>query len=130
MTKMFHMIPCSTVFISCLFFATHACAEETTPNIASEINGKAHFDTICSHCHNITYDESRIGAPGLKGVLERHDEEWLNHWIKSPESFAKVDGKAKDLISSNKFGLAMPTIPAMQDDQARADIIAYLKTLK
>lgn len=92
--------------------------------------GKGIFKSLCAHCHHITYDESRIGAPGLKGVLERHSESWLNHWIRSPETFAKVDEAAKNLIESNKFGLAMPTLPAMHDDDKRADVIAYLKTLQ
>ena len=99
-------------------------------NAADAANGKELFQTICAHCHLTTYDESRIGAPGLKGVLERHDEDWLSHWIKSPETFAKTDETAKSLIESNKFGLAMPTLPAMQDDAKRADIIEFLKTLK
>lgn len=92
--------------------------------------GKELFQSICAHCHLTTYDDSRIGAPGLQGVLDRHDEAWLNEWIKSPESFAKTNEIASDLISSNKFGLAMPTLPAMQDDAKRADIIEFLKTLQ
>ncbi|MES0372591.1 MAG: hypothetical protein ABUK11_09995, partial [Mariprofundaceae bacterium] len=73
---------------------------------------------------------SRVAAPGLKGVLERHNEKWLNQWLKSPEAFAKVDETAADLITSNKYGLKMPTLPEMQSAQNRADMIAYLKTLK
>jgi cytochrome c2 len=92
--------------------------------------GEKLFKSICAHCHNTTYDESRIGAPGLRGVIDRHDEAWLNQWIKSPETFAKKDVAARDLIDSNRFGLAMPTIPAMQDDANRMAVIEYLKTLK
>jgi len=98
--------------------------------IASAERGKAQFETICAHCHNTTYEESRIGAPGLMGVLERHSEVWLNQWLKSPEDFAQIDVAARDLIDGNTFGLAMPTLPAMQDEKSRLDIIEYLKTLK
>lgn len=94
------------------------------------IRGAKTFDTICAHCHLITYEESRVGAPGLKGVLDRHDEKWLDQWIKSPEAFAKKDETAKALIKSNKYGVKMPTFPEMQDDHDRADVIEYLKTLK
>ena len=71
-----------------------------------------------------------VAAPGLKGVLERYDATWLNQWLKSPEAFAKVDETAADLLGSNKYGLKMPTLPEMQNAQNRADMIAYLKTLK
>ncbi|MDT8375330.1 MAG: c-type cytochrome [Mariprofundaceae bacterium] len=108
-------------------FSLPLTAEEFMPDAAQ--GGKA-FKAICIHCHTITYDESRVGAPGLKGVLERHDEEWLDKWLKSPEAFAKVDEKAATILDTNKYGLKMPTLPEMQDARNRADMIAYLKTLK
>lgn len=93
-------------------------------------HGKEIFDSICVHCHRTDYDASVVGAPGLRGVLERHSAEWINSWISSPEAFAKIDSDAKDLIGSNPYGLKMPTIPEMQVEQNRKDIIEYLKTLK
>jgi len=108
-------------------FSMPLTAEEYTPD---PVRGAKSFQTICAHCHNITYDESRVGAPGLKGVLERHDEKWLHQWLKGPEAFAKVDETAAALIESNKYKIKMPTFPQMQDVKNRADIIAYLKTLK
>ena len=108
-------------------FSLPLAAEEFTPDAAR--GGKV-FKAICAHCHNITYDESRVGAPGLKGVLERHDEAWLDQWLKSPEAFAKVDEAAATLLGSNRYGLKMPTLPEMQDEKKRADMIAYLETLK
>jgi len=108
-------------------FSLPLSAEELTPDAS---RGAKVFQTICAHCHNITYDDSRVGAPGLKGVLERYDAKWLDKWLKSPEGFAKTDETAADLLVSNKYGLKMPTLPEMQDANHRADIIAYLKTLK
>ena len=128
MKGIFQFTAYASVFFSASLICQQALAAEDIKGDAT--SGKATFDTICSHCHETTYEDSRIGAPGLQGVLERHDEAWLNQWIKGPENFAKVDETAKDLIESNKFGLAMPTLPAMMDDQKRADVIEYLKTLK
>ena len=130
MRKLSHIIVCTAVLIPSSLFMQSAVADEAEALVGNAESGKALFDTICAHCHKTTYDESRIGAPGLQGVLERHEVAWLNEWIKSPEAFSKKDEYAKDLISSNQFGLAMPTLPAMQDDQKRADIIEFLKTLK
>jgi cytochrome c2 len=107
-------------------FSLPLAAEEFTPDAAK---GARVFRTICTHCHTVTYDKSRVGAPGLKGVLERHDKTWLDQWLKSPEAFAKVDETAADLLGSNRYGLKMPTLPEMQDGKNRADMIAYLETL-
>ena len=119
----------SILLLSCAFSAP-LMAEEAEGSQPNAVRGAATFEAICAHCHLISYDESRVGAPGLKGVLERHNEKWLHQWLKGPESFAKVDETAKALIGSNKYGMKMPTFPEMQDDQRRADVIAYLKTLK
>ncbi len=135
MNKAMPMMIAATVMFM-LYPSAYAEEENNIENTATEAfvpsaeRGKVFFDKICSHCHNASHETSPVGAPGLKGVLDRHDEAWLNQWIKSPETFAKRDETAKDLIESNKFGLAMPTIPAMQDKHNRADIIAFLKTLK
>ena len=93
-------------------------------------HGKKIFESICIHCHRTDYEASAVGAPGLRDVLERHSAEWINTWISSPEAFAKIDEDAKALIGSNPYGLKMPTIPEMQIEQNRKDIIEYLKTLK
>ena len=136
MNKAFHIVSTMTILLSLFPLVTQSTAEETpdtqavTESKPSASRGKVIFDSLCAHCHNTTYEESRIGAPGLQGVLDRHDENWLNHWIKSPETFAKTDETAQALIESNPFGLAMPTLPTMQDDHNRTDIIEYLKTLK
>lgn len=92
--------------------------------------GKTLFESLCSSCHTTTHKNSIVGAQGQQGVLERFDEAWLDQWLKSPEAFAKTNVAASNLIKSNRFGLVMPTLPAMQDDQKRAALIEYLKTLK
>jgi cytochrome c2 len=105
--------------------------EATENNTAQKIQaGENLFKSICVHCHNTTYDESRIGASGLRGVIDLHDEAWLNQWVKGSEAFAKTDVAAHDLTNSNRFGLACPTLPTMQNDNNRKAVIEYLKTLK
>ncbi|MDX8408078.1 MAG: cytochrome c [Mariprofundaceae bacterium] len=90
--------------------------------------GKAMFDMVCKYCHKSDYDDKY--GPGLKGVLERVDEAWLDNWLKDPAAMVKSDEHAKDLRQSNDFDMTMPAIPAMKDPYARANMIEYLKTLK
>lgn len=99
--------------------------ETSKPDVG---HGKAIFDSICIHCHRTDYETSPVGAPGLKDVFERHPEAWIHSWISGPEAFAKKDSTAKDLIGSNPYGLIMPTIPEMQNEKNRQDIMEYLKT--
>lgn len=111
-----------------LAFSVSSIAEEGyKPDVA---RGAKTFESICAHCHLSTYEESRVGAPGLKGVLDRHDAKWIDQWLSGPEAFAKVDETARALIDSNKYGVKMPTFPEMQDSKNRADVIEFLKTLK
>jgi len=112
-----------SLFCLNLFFSQLSSADDA-------INGEKIFKAYCAHCHNSSDKESRVGAPGLKDVLSRHDEAWINQWIKSPETLVKTDHKALQISKSNRFGLTMPTLPAMQEEQNRRDVIAYLKTLE
>jgi len=89
--------------------------------------GKAIFDRLCFHCHKPSYDEKF--APGLAGVTERRDEEWLNTFLQNPSQMIKHDEYAQNLKASNAYNLTMPTLPEMQSQQNREDIIAYLATL-
>jgi len=129
-----------TILMLPFLLSTPVLAEEevVAPKVAQVVeapqpdvkHGQKIFESICIHCHRTDYEASAVGAPGLRGVLERHSVEWINTWINSPEAFAKIDEAAKDLTSSNPYGLIMPTIPEMQIEQNRKDIIEYLKTLK
>jgi len=92
-------------------------------------HGKVIFETVCIHCHRADYESSAVGAPGLKGVFERHDAAWIETWISGPEAFSKTNSDAKDLIGSNPYGLIMPTLPEMQIEKNRQDIMEYLKSL-
>ncbi len=128
------------ILILSFFLSTPVLAEEEP--VASEEpqvievskpdakHGKEIFTSVCIHCHNITHEVSAVGCPGLKDVLSRHDEGWLQQWLVSPEAFAKQDKKAKAVVGANPYGLIMPTLPEMQNEKDRKDIIEYLKTLK
>jgi len=90
--------------------------------------GKEIFNEICISCH--TTDKVGKLGPGLKGITQRRDVEWIEKWIKSPQALiASGDLYARRLREDNKYGITMPTLPVMKNDDNRADIIAFLKTL-
>ena len=90
--------------------------------------GKKLFEQSCAYCHSADYDE-KFG-PGLAGITERRDLEWLDRFIKNPAEMIKTDEYAQTLHESNKYGLTMPTMPEMQDANKRQDVIEYMKTLE
>ncbi len=91
--------------------------------------GREIFNAVCQYCHRADDYEEKFG-PGLKGISERVTDEWLDRWLADPEGLIRSgDEYAKALRESNRWGLTMPIIPAMQDPKKRADVIAYLKTL-
>lgn len=95
---------------------------------ADAAKGKQIFEQVCAYCHRLD-DKAKFG-PGLKGITERVSVEWLNAWLKDPVTFMKTDEYARNLQQNNKFGMTMPAIPEMRDDEKRANVIEFLKTLK
>ncbi len=91
------------------------------------VKGKAIFDRLCFHCHKPSYDDKF--APGLAGITERRDTKWLHSFLQNPSKMIEHDEYAKNLKASNPYNLTMPTLPEMQNEQNREDIIAYLDTL-
>lgn len=98
--------------------------EELTAGDASA--GKLTFDHLCLYCH--TNNEDNTIGPSLEGIGERRSAAWLNGWLKSPREMIEKDEDAKDVRDNSKYNMAMPTLPIMQDDVKRADVIAYLLT--
>ncbi|MDQ7059057.1 MAG: cytochrome c [Ghiorsea sp.] len=125
-----------TLFIfvfSGFVFSVQAADVEETKAVASTVQigdiqkGKVVFDRLCIHCHKSNYDE-KFG-PGLAGIVERRDKQWLHAFLKKPNQMIKDDEYAKNLKENNAYNLTMPAFPEMQNKQDREDMIAYLATL-
>ncbi|MEE2953752.1 MAG: cytochrome c3 family protein [Bacteroidota bacterium] len=57
-----------------------------TPLFA-EVDGEALFKSNCTACHSI--GENRLIGPGLKGITEKRDRDWLIEWIRNSQEFIK-----------------------------------------
>jgi len=82
------------------------------------------FKSVCIYCHGMGGVEKF--APDLTGIGSRRDVAWLDAWLKNPSKLLKNDRYAQALLGKNKYGIHMPQIPSMKDDDKRADVIAYL----
>ena len=120
------------IFFAAAALAPAFCVAGSKPDIA---NGKATFGIMCSVCHSTVPTGGPTVAPNLLGVVGRK--------AGSQPEFAQYTEalKASGIVWStkalNKFlinpmatvpGTAMPML--IPDDKTRADVVAYLATLK
>jgi len=86
--------------------------------------GKAAFDEICTACHSPGIE--RVVGPGLAGVADRRDRNWLVRKIMEPDRLlADGDSISRGLVEEH--GMAMPNLGL---SRSRADaIVAYLAVL-
>ena len=84
--------------------------------------GGAIFKQKCTSCHAI--DRAVVG-PALKGISERHDNEWLHKWIKNSQTLVAAGDPAAVKVYNEYNKIAMPSFPELADADID-NIIAYV----
>lgn len=108
--------------IAVMGLAVGAHAEEGVADPAGE--GHRIYVKVCSGCHKLTDQTSK--GPGFQGVTGRHSEAWIDKWLKDPK--AVIESGDPDAVKlKEKFRITMPTLKAMADENARREIIKFLK---
>jgi len=82
--------------------------------------GKSTFDAKCALCHSIGNGD-KIG-PDLKGVTNRHPDQWLTWWLLETDRMQKEDPVAKALLA--KYKTPMPNL-GLKPGEAR-ELIKFL----
>lgn len=91
---------------------------------AQEAAGRATFEEKCVACH--TTGSDRLVGPGLAGVTERRDHNWIVEFITNPDGMiARGDPIATELLA--EYLVPMPNL-GLTSGQAEA-VIAYLATV-
>ena len=85
-------------------------------------DGKKLFKANCAACHNV--GSKKVVGPGLQGIGEKREKEWLHKWIKnSGELIASGDPIAKEVFEEyNK----LPMPPQPLDDAQIDAILEYI----
>lgn len=127
-------------------FATHTrllalAAALVTPAVfaagnADAENGKTIFEQRCKLCHSASNEPGGpVMGPTLFGVTGRKagtDKEFVMYTTAMKEFGEKWDVKTLDKFLANPFttvpGTSMPTM--LPDEKERADVVAYIATLK
>ena len=81
--------------------------------------GKDVFEQNCSVCHNADSAEQKIG-PGLKGLFKKAE-------LRNKKKVS--DANVLDFINKGSPEAGMPGFADQLNDQEKADLIAYLKSL-
>lgn len=118
-----------TLFVALLFCSLGVSVEAKTSGDA--VRGQQLYESRCTACHSPESNRAgprhqgvfgrKAGAvadydysPALKAKKFKWTEKTLNSWLADPNEF----------VPDNKMGFSVP------DAKDRADLIAYLKTLK
>lgn len=91
-------------------------------NAAQAQDGEAIFKANCASCHAV---KEKLIGPALKGVENRHSEEWLIKWTKNSQALIKSGDAAAVKLFNEYNKIVMPAFP-LKDDEIKA-IYAYVK---
>lgn len=108
------------------------CAAGPTPDIE---NGQKTFAAMCGVCHSVTKSGGPTQGPNLLGVVGRKagsEPEFAQYTPALKASGITWSTRTLDKFLINPMatvpGTAMPML--IPDDKTRADVVAYLATLK
>ena len=108
------------------------CAADTTPDIE---HGKATFITMCSVCHSVQKTGGPVEGPNLIGVVGREagsQPDFTKYSDALKASNLTWNSQTLDKFLVNPMAMVPGTLMPMliPDDKTRADVVAYLATLK
>ncbi len=76
-------------------------------------NGKSLYTANCASCHKI---EGKLIGPGLAGVYDKYDREWLYKWIKNSQALIK-EGDGDAIAIFNEYSKSvMPAQPVSNEE--------------
>ena len=85
-------------------------------------SGEKIFKQNCTACHMIT--SARLVGPGLQGVTEKYEREWLIKWIRNSQALIKSGDERAIKVWEEYDKVAMASYDF--SDQEFSDLLAYL----
>lgn len=86
-------------------------------------NGKTLFNNNCKQCHSV--GEEDVIGPGLKGVTEKREIDWLKSWIKNSSKMVSDGDEIAVQVYEEYDEQQMPAFNF--DDKQLTSILAYIK---
>ncbi len=104
------------------FAITAPIFAEGAPN--AEEGKKLYDANNCGSCHAL---DKKLVGPALRGVHERHSEEWLIKWVRNNKKL-RESGDAEAIKLYNDYGGAAMNIYENLTPAQVLDIVEYIKT--
>jgi len=86
-------------------------------------DGEKLFKSYCAACHSA--GSNQLVGPGLAGVEDRYDKEWLYKWIKNSQELVK-SGDAQAVEVFEKYNKVLMPAQPVNNEEIDA-ILAYVK---
>ena len=103
------------LFIVFLFLSSNIFADDIQ-------NGEKIFKQNCTACHMVT--DAKLVGPGLKGVTEKYEKEWLVKWIRNSQKLIE-SGDARAIKIFEEYNKSVMN-SFYFDDSEFSDLLAYL----
>ena len=87
-------------------------------------SGQEIFDSKCATCHTIDLT-TKLG-PGLGGITEKRDNEWLMKWIRDSKGLIASGDKDAEAIFNDFKKMEMSGFPDLTDDEING-ILKYIE---
>ena len=105
-------------------------AQEVTDEVTQEVYtgdveaGEKLFKQNCTACHMIT--DARLVGPGLQGVTEKYEKEWLVKWIRNSQDFI-ASGDERAIKIFEEYNKSVMQSFDFSDEELD-NLLAYLAT--
>jgi mono/diheme cytochrome c family protein len=94
---------------------------------AQNTKGKEIFEKNCAVCHKLS--EEKLVGPGLKGVTERRDRDWMIKFIRGSQDMVKAGDKTAVEVFNANGKIPMPDHKFLSDEDVN-QVIDYIKDYK
>ena len=93
----------------------------TTTSVFAQESGENLFNQNCTACHSL--GSNKLVGPGLKGVTDKYETEWLKKWIVNSQAFIKSGDERAIAIYEEYNKVAMQSFDF--SDQELDSLLAF-----
>ncbi len=104
------------IFLSVFYFASIFLYADNVEN------GEKIYKQNCTACHLMT--KARLVGPGLEGVTEKYEKEWLIKWIRNSQALI-ASGDERAIAIFEEYDKSVMTSFDFSDEEF-SDLLAYL----
>lgn len=118
-----HAIFSGWMILYCAFLLCTAEVFSQNADAAAIAEGEKIFKANCAACHNV--GSKKLIGPGLEGITQKRDREWLYKWIQNSQELIKAGDKDAIAIYEEYNKIPMPPQPLTKEQIDK--LLAYIE---